>query len=69
LSGGVGLTAPIPSLTAPLCKAGLRVVSVVVDAWVLRLLVVFDPRTSSTPVATRFWQTEGRSVECVILGV
>jgi hypothetical protein len=36
---------------------------------VLRLLVVFVPRTSSTPVATWFWQTEGRSAECVILGV
>jgi hypothetical protein len=30
---------------------------------------VFVPRTSSTPVATWFWQTEGRSVERVILGV
>jgi hypothetical protein len=30
---------------------------------------VFVPRTSSTPVATWFWQTEGRSAECVILGV
>jgi hypothetical protein len=35
----------------------------------LRLLVVFVPRTSSTPVATWFWQTEGRSAERVILGV
>jgi hypothetical protein len=25
---------------------------------------VFVPRTSSTPVATWFWQTEGRSAEC-----
>jgi hypothetical protein len=30
---------------------------------------VFAPRSSSTPVATWFWQTEGRSAECVILGV
>jgi hypothetical protein len=30
---------------------------------------VFVPRTSSTPVATWFWQTEGRSAERVILGV
>jgi hypothetical protein len=30
---------------------------------------VFVPRTSSTSVATWFWQTEGRSVERVILGV
>jgi hypothetical protein len=30
---------------------------------------VFVPRTSSTLVATWFWQTEGRSVERVILGV
>jgi hypothetical protein len=30
---------------------------------------VFVSRTNSTPVATWFWQTEGRSVECVILGV
>jgi hypothetical protein len=35
----------------------------------LRFLVVFVPRTSSTPVATWFWQTEGRSAEHVILGV
>jgi hypothetical protein len=35
----------------------------------LRLLVVFVPSTSSTPLATWFWQTEGRSAECVILGV
>jgi hypothetical protein len=32
------------------------------------LLVVFVPRTSSTLVATWFWQTEGRSAEHVILG-
>jgi hypothetical protein len=38
-------------------------------ACVLRLLVVFVPRTSSTPVATCFWQTEGRNAERVILGV
>jgi hypothetical protein len=30
---------------------------------------VFVPRTSSTTVATWFWQTEGRSAERVILGV
>jgi hypothetical protein len=30
---------------------------------------VFVPRTSSTPVATWFWQKEGRSTERVILGV
>jgi hypothetical protein len=30
---------------------------------------VFVPRTSSTPVDTWFWQTKGRSVERVILGV
>jgi hypothetical protein len=30
---------------------------------------VFVPRTSSTPVATWFWQTEGRSAERMILGV
>jgi hypothetical protein len=42
----------------------------------LRVLVCFGsegcllvPRTSSTPVAAWFWQTEGRSVEHVILGV
>jgi hypothetical protein len=69
LPGGGGLTAPIPSLTTPLWTVGFRVVSSVVGACVLRLLVVFAPRTSSTPVATWFWQTEGRSAECVILGV
>jgi hypothetical protein len=36
---------------------------------VLRLLVEFVPRTSSTPVATWCWQTEGRSAERVFLGV
>jgi hypothetical protein len=40
-----------------------------VGARVVRLLVEFVPRTSSTPVATWCWQTEGRSVERVILGV
>jgi hypothetical protein len=53
----------------PLWTAGFRVVSAVVGACVLRLLVEFVPRTSSTPVATWFWQTEGRSAERVILGV
>jgi hypothetical protein len=33
------------------------------------MLVVFVPSTSSTPVATWFWQTEGKSAERVILGV
>jgi hypothetical protein len=69
LPGGGGLTAPIPGLTAPFWTTGFRVVSTVVGACVLRLLVVFVPRTSSTPVATWFCQTEGRSAECVILGV
>jgi hypothetical protein len=69
LPGGGGLTAPIPGLTAPLWTVGFRVVSAVVGACVLRLLVVFVPRTSSTPVATWFWQTEGRSAERVLLGV
>jgi hypothetical protein len=66
LPGGGGQTAPILGLTAPLWTAGFRVFSAVVGACVLRLLVVFAPRTSSTPVATWFWQTEGRSAECVI---
>jgi hypothetical protein len=69
LPGGGGLTAPISGLTGPLWTAGFRVVSAVVGACVLRLLVEFVPRISSTPVATWFWQTEGRSVERVILGV
>jgi hypothetical protein len=30
---------------------------------------VLVPRTSSTPVATWFWKTEGRSAEHVTLGV
>jgi hypothetical protein len=60
---------PIPGLTAPLWLAGFRVVSAVVAACVLRLLIEFVPRTSSTPVATWFWQTEGRSAERVISGV
>jgi hypothetical protein len=53
----------------PLWTAGFRAVSAIVGACVLSLLVVFVPRTSSTPVATWFWQTEGRSAERVILGV
>jgi hypothetical protein len=69
LPGGGGLTAPIPGLTAPHWTAGFRVVSAVMGVCVLRLLVVFAPRTSSAPVATWFWQTEDRSAECVILGV
>jgi hypothetical protein len=69
LLGGGGLTAPIPGLTAPFWLAGFRVVSAIVGAYVLRLLVEFVPRTSSTPVATWFWQTEARSAERVILGV
>jgi uncharacterized membrane protein YeaQ/YmgE (transglycosylase-associated protein family) len=64
-----GLTAPYTWSNRPLWTAGFRVVSAVVGACVLRLLVVFVPRTSSTPVATWFWQTEGRSAERVILGV
>jgi hypothetical protein len=69
LPGGGGLTAPYTRSNRPLWTAGFRVVFAVVGACVLRLLVVFVPRTSSTPVATWFWQTEGRSAECVILGV
>jgi hypothetical protein len=69
LPGGGGLTAPIPGPTAPLWIAGFRVVSAVVGACVVKLLVEFVSRTSSTPVATWFWQTEGRSAERVILGV
>jgi hypothetical protein len=69
LPGGGGLTAPYTRSNRPLWLAGFRGVSAVVGACVLRLLVEFVPRTSSTPVDTWFWQTEGRSVERVILGV
>jgi hypothetical protein len=69
LLGGGSLTAPYTRSNLPLWTAGFRVVSAVVGACVLRLLVVFVPRTSSTPVATWFWQTEGRSAEHVILGL
>jgi hypothetical protein len=69
LPGGGGLTAPYTRSNRPLWTAGFRVVSAVVGVFVLRLLVEFVPRTSSTPVATWFWQTEGRSAERVILGV
>jgi hypothetical protein len=69
LLGGGGLTAPHTRSNRPLWTASFRVVSAVVGACVFRLLVVFVPRTSSTPVATWFWQTEGSSAECVILGV
>jgi hypothetical protein len=69
LPGGGGLTAPYTRSNRPLWTAGFRVVSAVVGACVLKLLVEFVPRTSSTPVATWFWQTEGRNAECVILGV
>jgi hypothetical protein len=69
LAGGGGLTAPYTRSNRPLWTAGFQVVSAVVGACVLRLLVEFVPRTSSTPVATWFWQTEGRSAERVILGV
>jgi hypothetical protein len=62
LPGGGGLTAPF-------WLAGFRVVSAVVAACVVWLLVEFVPRTSSTLVATWFWQTEGRSAERVISGV
>jgi hypothetical protein len=64
-----GLTAPYTRSNRPLWTAGFRVVSAVVGACVLKLLVEFVPRTSSTPVATWFWQTEARSAERVILGV
>jgi hypothetical protein len=69
LPGGGGLTAPYTRSNRPLWTAGFRGVSVVVGACVVRLLVEFAPRTSSTPVATWCWQTEGRSAERVILGV
>jgi hypothetical protein len=69
LSGGGGLTAPHTQSNRPLWTNDFWVVSAVVGVCVLRLLAVFVPRTSSTPVATWFWQTEGRSAECVILGV
>jgi hypothetical protein len=69
LPGGGGLTDPHTRSNRPLWIASFRVVSAVVGACVLRLLVVFVPRTSSTPVATWFWQKEGRSAERVILGV
>jgi hypothetical protein len=69
LPSGGGLTAPHTRSNRPLWTAGFRGVSAVVGACVLRLLVVFVPRTSRTPVATWFWQTEGRSAERVILGV
>jgi hypothetical protein len=69
LPGGGGLTAPYTRSNRPLWLAGFRVVSVVGAACVLWLLVVFVPRTSSTPVATWFWQTGGKSAERVISGV
>jgi hypothetical protein len=69
LPGAVGLTAPYTRPNRPLWLAGSQVVSAVVGACVLRLLVEFIPRTSSTPVATWFWQTEGRSAERVNLEV
>jgi hypothetical protein len=53
----------------PLQSAGSRVVSTVTSVSESRLLVVFVSRTSSTPIAMWFWQTEGRSAERVILGV
>jgi hypothetical protein len=53
----------------PLLSVGSGVVSAAVFVWESRLLVVFVPRTSSTPVVTWFCQTEGRSAERVILGV
>jgi hypothetical protein len=67
LPSGGGLTTPYTRSNRPLWTAGFRVVSAVVGACVLRLLLVFVPRTSSTPVATWFWQTKGRSAERVIL--
>jgi hypothetical protein len=69
LPGGGSLTAPYTRSYRPLWTTGFRVVSAVVGACVLRLLVVFVPRTSSTPVAMCFRQTEGRSAERVILVV
>jgi hypothetical protein len=69
LPGGGGLTAPYTRSNRPLWTAGFRGVSAVVVVCVVRLLVEFVPRTSSTPVATWSWQTEGRSAESVILGV
>jgi hypothetical protein len=69
LPGGGGLTTPHTRSNRPLWTADFRVVSAVVGACVLRLLVVFVPRTSSTPVATWFWQRVGSSAERVILGV
>jgi hypothetical protein len=59
LPGGGGLTAPYTRSNRRLWTADFRVVSAVVGACVLRLLVVFVPRTSSTPVAMWFWQMEG----------
>jgi hypothetical protein len=69
LPGGGGLTAPYTRSNRPLWTADFRVVSAVVGVCVLRLLVVFVPRTSSSPVAPWFWQMEGRSAKRVILGV
>jgi hypothetical protein len=69
LPGGGGLTAPYTRSNRPLWLAGFRVVSAVVAACVLRLLVEFVPMTSSTPVATWFWKTEGRSAEHEFSGV
>jgi hypothetical protein len=69
LLGGGDLTAPHTRSNRPLWTVGFRVVSVVVGAWVLRLLIVFAPRTSNTLVATWFRQTEGRSAERVIFRV
>jgi hypothetical protein len=69
LRGGGGLTAPYTQSNRPLWTACSQVVSAVVGAKELSLLVVFVPRTSSTPVAAWFWPTVGRSVERVILGV
>jgi hypothetical protein len=60
---------PYTRSNRPLWIADFRDVSAVVGACVLRLLVEFVPRTSSTPVATWCWQTEGRSAERVFLGV
>jgi hypothetical protein len=69
LPGGGGLTAPHTLSNRPLQTASSRVVSAAVCVKKLRLLVVFVPRTNSTPVATWFWQTEGRSAEREFLGV
>jgi hypothetical protein len=53
----------------PSCQPALELFPLPCFVLESRLLVVFVPRTSSTSVATWFWQTEGRSAERVLLGV